>query len=67
MDADFVALSGDPFELSPEDWLDLRCELTVVAGEPAHAAGGIDLDAAGQGPARLRPGHGSASGGGEAG
>ena len=38
MDADFAAVSGDLFELAPEDWLDLRSDLTVVAGEPLHRA-----------------------------
>ncbi len=44
MDADLTALSGDLFELPPEEWLDLRCELTVVGGEVLYDAAGIGVE-----------------------
>ncbi|HEY7462787.1 MAG TPA: amidohydrolase [Gemmatimonadota bacterium] len=42
MDADFIALSGDLFELSPESWLELGSDLTVVGGQVVHAAESLD-------------------------
>ncbi len=42
MDADFMALSGDLFELPPEAWLELGSDLTVVGGQVVHAAESLD-------------------------
>jgi predicted amidohydrolase YtcJ len=42
MDADFMVLSGDLFELPPEAWLGLGSDLTVVGGQIAHAAESLD-------------------------
>ena len=47
MDADFVAVSGDLFDLPPEAWLELRCELTVVGGDVVHADAALELPPAG--------------------
>jgi predicted amidohydrolase YtcJ len=40
MDADFVALSGNLFELEPFEWLGVSAELTVVGGEVLHERSG---------------------------
>jgi predicted amidohydrolase YtcJ len=44
MDADFLAVSGDLFELPPENWLDLSSDLTVVDGEPLHRNPDVQIE-----------------------
>jgi predicted amidohydrolase YtcJ len=44
MDADLIALSGNLFAMAPAEWLDARCELTVVGGEIRHVSGGVAAD-----------------------
>jgi predicted amidohydrolase YtcJ len=44
MDADFVALSANLFDLAPEEWLDVRCELTVLEGEAVYCAPGLEVE-----------------------